>query len=312
MSNPTNTTENTQPPANGNGSNGSWFVKDRLAFGVSIFSIAAISLILLIPVLICGGTPDEIYQRWKETMNLVLPIIAGWMGTILVHYFSKESYSQAQESIKTLVNSVATNNAAAAEAKGDGAKVESIMLKTADIKFAPYVIDDTDFGEQLKKIRILNLISQMGSLEGMDPKQKNRYPFKDAGDRLRFLLHKTTLEQFVAQAVMSLPTGGTSEEVVGDAADAAESLEVEAIAQPRADGLTLYDMYSGNDPVLKNFLDVKASCVFVKSGSTLKEVQINMKAIPYCSDVFITANGKTDEPLLGWITNDMLLEALKA
>lgn len=310
MSNTTNTPENTQADTNNN-FRGSWIVKDKLAFGVSVFSIVSILMILLIPVLICGGTPEQIYERWKETMNLVLPIIAGWMGTILVHYFSKESYSQAQESIKTLVNSV-TSNAATAEARGEGAKVESIMLKTADIKFAPYVIDDSDFGEQLKKIRIVNLINQMNTMAGTDPKQKNRYPFKDAGDRLRFLLHKTSLEQFVAQAVLNVPSGDNVEEVVGDAAEAAESLEVEAIAQPTADALTLYDIYTGTDAILKGFLDVKASCVFVKSGSTLKEVQINMKAIPYCSDVFVTANGKYDEPLLGWITNDMLLEALKA
>lgn len=47
---------------------------------------------------------------------------------------------------------------------------------------------------------------------------------------------------------------------------------------------------------------------FVKKDATLLDAKKAMDAIPECFDVFITENGKKNEPVLGMITNSKILE----
>jgi hypothetical protein len=50
---------------------------------------------------------------------------------------------------------------------------------------------------------------------------------------------------------------------------------------------------------------------FVKKTATLLDAKNAMDAMKECMDVFITENGKVEEPILGLITNNRLLEVAK-
>jgi hypothetical protein len=51
--------------------------------------------------------------------------------------------------------------------------------------------------------------------------------------------------------------------------------------------------------------------VVVPEGATLTDVKAKMAAATSCEDVFVTATGKVDEPVLGWITDNDIIDAAK-
>jgi hypothetical protein len=67
--------------------------------------------------------------------------------------------------------------------------------------------------------------------------------------------------------------------------------------------LTLAHLLAEND-------DWKWMCTscfgFVAASATMADAKAAMDAIDRCSDVFVTQNGRADEPLLGWITDNLI------
>lgn len=70
---------------------------------------------------------------------------------------------------------------------------------------------------------------------------------------------------------------------------------------------------------LKDFLDfpetlrlVKDSIAFVPISAKLGEAKSEMEKNKICQDVFVTENGKPNEPILGWLTNTEISKNIKA
>ena len=55
------------------------------------------------------------------------------------------------------------------------------------------------------------------------------------------------------------------------------------------------------EPEMKDIFE--NTFVVVSEQATLAEAKCAMIARPGCSDVFVTQNGKRDEPVIGWLTN---------
>ena len=52
----------------------------------------------------------------------------------------------------------------------------------------------------------------------------------------------------------------------------------------------------------------ESSFGFVPSTATLADAKREMERIEKCADVFVTQSGKKDEPVLGWITDNTIIE----
>jgi hypothetical protein len=50
---------------------------------------------------------------------------------------------------------------------------------------------------------------------------------------------------------------------------------------------------------------------FIKGDATLGQAKEKMESIKNCQDVFITENGKSTEPITGWLTNVEIGKHLK-
>lgn len=73
------------------------------------------------------------------------------------------------------------------------------------------------------------------------------------------------------------------------------------------DQLTYADLQK--DPKLGKLL--ATSLAFVPESATLAEAQAKMNATPECEDVFVTKTGQAAEPVLGWITDNVILEVVR-
>lgn len=63
------------------------------------------------------------------------------------------------------------------------------------------------------------------------------------------------------------------------------------------------------DPTLQNMLGDPGSkalvtaLAFVAGSASLADAQEAMNKVDHCQDLFVTANGRPEEPVLGWVTN---------
>jgi hypothetical protein len=120
-------------------------------------------------------------------------------------------------------------------------------------------------------------------LENIDFKTYNRFAFFDDLDVVKHIIHKSTFTYFLVKKVK-------------ESGVAVESITLKAILEE-------------NEPTIKNMLDYSLS--FVSINSNLLDAKKAMEAIPECQDVFVTQNGRRNEPVLGLITNNMILEKSK-
>jgi hypothetical protein len=52
----------------------------------------------------------------------------------------------------------------------------------------------------------------------------------------------------------------------------------------------------------------KSSFGFASADATLADAKQIMDKIPKCGDVFVTQTGKPTEPIVGWVTDNLIIE----
>jgi hypothetical protein len=126
----------------------------------------------------------------------------------------------------------------------------------------------------------VNLVQTIKALE--ESKKGVRLPVLDDEDRPLYVVHRSTIDKFLVDKAFSNPTS--------------------ALAI-----LTLADMLAESD--LKAALE--KSFAVVRLDATLADAKIAMDALAFPQDVFVTQTGSQKEPVLGWITNNIIEDNAK-
>jgi hypothetical protein len=123
----------------------------------------------------------------------------------------------------------------------------------------------------------IKLLETLDELE--QQKKGDRIPVLDPQDRPVYVVHRSTIDQYLTtQARQPTP--------------------------PDLKILTLQDLLS--DSKLKDKLE--NSFITLNENATLQDVKAAMDAAPDAQDAFLTRNGKSNEPILGWITNNIIAD----
>lgn len=114
-----------------------------------------------------------------------------------------------------------------------------------------------------------------------------RIPILNAQTAIRYLIYKAMIDRYLAQFSQgkALPAGRQ----VAD--------------------LTLKDLLDSDAGMKKIF---ETTIAFVPITATLADAKSAMEKIDKCSDVIVTNSGKKDEPVLGWITDNTIIENSRA
>jgi hypothetical protein len=104
---------------------------------------------------------------------------------------------------------------------------------------------------------------------------RNRVPIVSNEGHLLYIIHRSMIEQFISNRVLFT----VDEKGPGD--------------------FTLADLLA--DSQMKRMFE--STFAVVHRRATLAEAKTAMLATPSCLDVFVTAGGRRDEPILGWLTN---------
>jgi hypothetical protein len=120
-------------------------------------------------------------------------------------------------------------------------------------------------------------------------KPYGRYAIIDNERILKYIIHKSTFHQYIVEQIEK------------------------GIAAPDIMGKTLQavvdDILRSADNKMREQLLRGAN--FVSASATLLDAQKAMNAIAECQDVFVTGTGKSSEPILGLVTNNLILEKLQ-
>jgi len=110
-----------------------------------------------------------------------------------------------------------------------------------------------------------------------------RIPILNSQSVLRYLIYKAMIDKYLAQ------------------------LDRQTFTPDKVAALTLADLLA--DVTMKKLFE--STFAFVSLTATLADAKREMEAIDKCGDVFVTSTGKKDEPILGLITDNTIIENLR-
>src|SRR5208337_31030 len=229
----------------------SLFFRDWLATIVIVVSLVAVMVLATVSIYVEKG-------QAKEILSMILPMVGTWVGTVLAFYLGKEQLEAATRSVTAIARQLTP------EEKLSSIKVTDKMIPRSAAHVAKADPDK------------LILVEAVADLD--KEKKGNRLPVMDTDDKPRLIIHRSTIDRFIAKAAA---TGKTADEL-------------------RA--LTLADLL--NDSDLKP--QVQNTFATVAQTATLADAKRAMESIPSCQDVLITRTGASNEPVIGWITNAII------
>jgi hypothetical protein len=245
--------------------------RSKIGRRIVYWALAAVTSLGIIAMVVGKDRAAQV----KDILAMLLPMIGAWVGTVLAFYFGKENYVAAAENSKE-------NYAAAAK------NSREVMGLTLDQRLQSMPVQSVmiELGQAQNKLRLQTAEDQVKLKQDVidatvAKTQKNRILIVDQGDVVKYVLHRSVLDQFISERAFA-----------GD-----------KIA----------------DLTLKDFLDVNVnrewatSFAVVGTDKKLSDVKALFDPVgTKCSDVIITADGNRMSRAIGWITNVIVLEKSKA
>jgi hypothetical protein len=245
-----------------------------LAKTVTTWALVAILAIVGLIIIVAGinairAPKEQIGQFFdiaKYVLGVLLPVIGAWVGTVLAFYFGQVNFEAASRSAQNLVRQLSPREKLQAEPAGHA------MLKIGDAVTFTIPADKSE-----ANITIRQLIDEGFEKDKSRPRQ--RLPVLDAQGRGKYVLHRSTIDAFVAPKKHP--------------PDVDEST------------LTLKDLLE--DPKLKDY--IVNSFMSLPEDATLADAKDLFDKNPQCLDILVTKDGTKNGIVVGWITNVMVLNA---
>lgn len=160
----------------------------------------------------------------------------------------------------------------ATEAFGLTKKLEEIPVTIKMIAKKDMTVDDREPKDIKLVTDILDKLSE-----------KERLPILDKKGAVIYMIHRSYIDRYLTQRALQPQP-------------------------PKLQELTLQNLFD-DDSKLKDLF--KESFGFVKENATLADAKTEMERISKRQDVFVTKSGNKEEPIIGWITNNIIQEIAK-
>lgn len=166
-------------------------------------------------------------------------------------------------------------SAITSEQKLRGIKVsdKEVMINFTEIKYFNHTSD-----EEVGKTKVSTLI------KFMIDKKVTRLPFITPERAIKYCIHRSVFDKFISSLALNKPDVNIKEQVFNDflATDIDE---------------------------IKNY--ISSGIIYANEDATLFDIKQMMDNNKYCEDAFVTKTGSKSEPVIGWVTNDAILEKSK-
>jgi hypothetical protein len=222
------------------------------------------------------GSIHDAKEILQFMCSAILPLFGTWIGTILAFYFSKDNLLAANQTVQHLVNKLTSDQKLAS------IKARGVMIPLVDLIYKNYPTgaDDT------------KIFLETDFLDFLSTHSISRVILLNENKLIKYVLHKSIIEQFIAEQYRSL-------------LNTALSSPPTAVIDPSAK-LTFANFKASANIVIQNVL--KDGAKVIQEEATLAEAKMIMMNVKLCNDVFLTKSGNSEEPVLGWITDKTIVE----
>lgn len=155
-------------------------IRDWLAISITLGSILALFGLGLVAVIKADTLDDTL-----KVINILLPVLATWVGTVIAYYFSKENFEAAARNINELTKQLTS------EDKLKSIPAKSVMLP---IEKVTKLILSTTPNKIMLKADVLDAILAKNNV--------NRLPVLVDSGIAHYMIHRSTLEQFIVSQVV--------------------------------------------------------------------------------------------------------------
>ena len=246
-----------------------------LAKTVTTWALVAILAIAALIILVAGINAirfpekeqrDQFFDIAKYVLGVLLPVIGAWVGTVLAFYFGQVNFEAASKSAANLVRQLSPRE------KLQAAAASQAMMKINEVTGFKIPPDKPE-----ADITMRQLIDDGFEKEKSRPRQ--RLPILDSEGRGKYVLHRSTIDAFVAPKKHPPDVDESTLSVK----DLLEDSKVK-------------------DYILNSFLPLGPE-------ATLADAKDLLDKNPQCLDILVTQDGTKNGIVVGWITNVMVLNA---
>jgi CBS domain-containing protein len=201
--------------ANGRSSTGSNGSRAKIARNVLIVSISALPALAGLVIWFDRSAARDVF-------NMMLPVFAAWVGTILAFYFSRENFESAGRQVTEIVKQVTPLE-----------RLRSLPVTSHMIKRDDMIVFNLTAGKGVDAVKIVGDILNL-----MISSRKNRLPVLDENDRPRYMIHRSMIDKYLAGKALkeSARPGGlgalTLRDLLEDDADLRKMFETSFAAVP--------------------------------------------------------------------------------
>ena len=231
-------------------------------------------LIVLATLIIISSWIQKPSDDAKKLFDALLPVFGTWVGTLLAFYFSKDNFEAATKSVTEMANKIS-----GADEKLKAIPVRDKMRSATKITSWPIKPGEED------KAKLSDILKKCADVD--------RIPMLNDKGAIVYLVYKNLLYKFLSQA--ALDTSKLKGKTLAD--------------------LTFKDVLDSDPTISPTPKEIfQKSFGLVPENATLADAKRKMeelsKSLP-CNDIFVTQSGKSDEPILGWITDNKIAENSK-
>ena len=250
------------------------FFRNEIARALLYSAIGGIVVLAALIIVLSFARPTAAAQA-KVVFDSLLPVFGTWVGTLLAFYFSKENFEAATKSVTEIAKAGVTGTE----------KLKSLRVRDAMKRADQIVTLPPNWqGKKSEEIPIGEVVSHLGA------KKVDRLPLfadnKPSG-RAVCVIHLSNIHRFLARKTLA-----------GQPTDALKLAELLADAELA--------------PVFKHsYTCVAETCTLADAKTAMDEQSKALSPLGNCYDVFVTSTGSETEPVIGWITNDIINENAK-
>lgn len=248
--------------------------RERLARLVVVGSFLTLFLMVGAIFYFSGsGTSPGAGEVADKVFNTILPVLAGWVGTVLAYFFSAQNLERTSATLDKAMDAVGQSSGGQPAQPSD--PVYDKMIKVENIK----KLQDLT-GKALGDIKLLEL---QKAFQGAEPDPPaSRLVFLD-GRKFRYLMHFSVLNAYLVGHVVNAS---------GQPTNVAE--------------LTLQNLV--DDP--ESLRQISKLVAFVSGSANLADAKAAIDAIPGAQDIIVTKTGDAAGDVIGWISNVDLVKLL--
>jgi len=237
----------------------------------TLLFVSVVGLVILACVVV--GFATDKGAASTLVFNALLPVFGTWVGTLLAFYFSKESLDSATRNVNELTRVVTGLD-----------RLKSVpALEKAIPLSAIYIPKDPTTQQPFTNLQqIINAMKKEG---------RQRLIVFRTGNVIERVVHLSAIESFISSYVLDPPAGAKAP---------AQLTLSDVVAVPALDQLTA-----------QSFAVVPQSATLADAKAAMEQKSKQLGNLGNCEDVFITQDGTATLPVLGWITNDIIIENAK-